>query len=45
VSGKQINLDGLISNVSKPFTLIATDPDANISINGDVSVNAMIMTQ
>ena len=45
VSGKQINLNGLISNVSKPFTLIATDPDANISINGDVSVNAMIMTQ
>ena len=45
VSGKQINLDGLISNVSKPFTLIATHPDANISINGDVSVNAMIMTQ
>ena len=45
VSGKQINLDGLISNVNKPFTLIATDPDANISINGDVSVNAMIMTQ
>ena len=45
VSGEQINLDGLISNVSKPFTLIATHPDANISINGDVSVNAMIMTQ
>ena len=45
VSEKQINLDGLISNVSKPFTLIATHPDANISINGDVSVNAMIMTQ
>ena len=45
VSGKQINLDGLISNVSKPFTLIATDPGANISISGNVSVNAMIMTQ
>ena len=45
VSGEQINLDGLISNVSEPFTLIATHPDANISINGDVSVNAMIMTQ
>ena len=45
VSEKQIDLDGLISNVSKPFTLIATHPDANISINGDVSVNAMIMTQ
>ena len=45
VSEKQIDLNGLISNVSKPFTLIATHPDANISINGDVSVNAMIMTQ
>ena len=45
VSEKQIDLNGLISNSSKPFTLIATDPDANISINGDVSVNAMIMTQ
>ena len=45
VSGKQIDLDGLISNSSKPFTLIATDPGANISIRGDVNVNAMIMTQ
>ena len=45
VSEKQIDLNGLISNSSKPFTLIATHPDANISIKGDVSVNAMIMTQ
>ena len=45
VSKKQIDLDGLISNSSKPFTLIATDPDANISIKGDVNANAMIMTQ
>ena len=45
VSEKQIDLDGLISNSSKPFTLIATHPDANISIKGDVNANAMIMTQ
>ena len=45
VSKKQIDLNGLISDVSKPFTLIATHPDANISIKGDVNANAMIMTQ
>ena len=45
VSGKEINLKNLISDSSKPFTLIATDPGANITINGDLDTNAMIMTQ
>lgn len=45
VSGKEINLKNLISDSSKPFTLIATDPGANITINGDINANAMIMTQ
>ena len=45
VSGKEINLKNLISDSSKPFTLIATDPSANITIKGDLNTNAMIMTQ
>lgn len=45
VSGKEINLKNLISDSSKPFTLIATDPKANITIKGDLNTNAMIMTQ
>ena len=45
VSGKKINLKDLIAGSSKPFTLIATDVDANITINGDLDTNAMIMTQ
>ena len=45
VSGEKINLKSLISDYSKPFTLIATNPGANITINGDLDTNAMIMTQ
>ena len=45
VSGKEINLKNLISDSSKPFALIATDPGANITIKGDLNTNAMIMTQ
>lgn len=45
VSGKEINLEKLISSSNKPFTLIATDVDANITIKGDLDTNAMIMTQ
>ena len=45
VSGKEINLKKLISDSSKPFTLIATDSSANITIKGDLNTNAMIMTQ
>ena len=45
VSGKKINLKDLIAGSSKPFTLIATDVDANITIKGDLDTNAMIMTQ
>jgi len=45
VSGKEINLKNLISESSKPFTLIATDPGANITINDNLDTNAMIMTQ
>ena len=45
VSGKEINLKNLISDSSKPFTLIAVDPSANITIKGDLNTNAMIMTQ
>ena len=45
VSGKEINLKNLISDSNKPFTLIATDPSANITIKGDLNTNAMIMTQ
>ena len=45
VSGKEINLKNLISDSSKPFTLIATDPSANITINDNLDTNAMIMTQ
>ena len=45
VSGKEINLETLISDYSKPFTLIATDPGANITIKGKLNTNAMIMTQ
>ena len=45
VSGKEINLEKLISSSNKPFTLIATDVDANITIKGNLDTNAMIMTQ
>ena len=45
VSGKKINLKNLIADSSKPFTLIATDSSANITIEGDLNTNAMIMTQ
>ena len=45
VSGKKINLKDLIAGSSKPFTLIATDVDANITIKDDLDTNAMIMTQ
>lgn len=45
VSGKEINLKNLIADSSKPFTLIATDSSANITIKGDLNTNAMIMTQ
>ena len=45
VSGKEINLKNLISDSSKPFALIATDPGVNITIKGDLNTNAMIMTQ
>ena len=45
VSGKKINLKNLIAHSSKPFTLIATDSSANITIEGDLNTNAMIMTQ
>ena len=45
VSGKEINLETLISDYSKPFTLIATKPDAKIIIKENLNTNAMIMTQ
>ena len=45
VSGKEINLKNLIADSSKPFTLIATDSSANITIKEDLNTNAMIMTQ
>lgn len=45
VSGKEINLTNLISDSSKPFTLIAVDPKANITISESITTNAMIMTQ
>ncbi len=45
VSDKKINLKDLIAGSSKPFTLIATDVDANITIKDDLDTNAMIMTQ
>ena len=45
VSDKEINLKTLITDYSKPFTLIATNPSANITIKGDLNTNAMIMTQ
>lgn len=45
VSGTEINLKNLISNTTKPFTLIATDPKANIVISESITTNAMIMTQ
>ncbi len=45
ISGKSIDLKSVIGNSTKPFTLIATDPNAEIIIKGNLSTNAMIMTQ
>lgn len=45
IADRSIDLQALLGNSSKSFTLIATDPKADIIIRGNLPINAMIMTQ